>query len=166
MSSAAERRVLVTKLLSDGYTSSRSIAEALKEKHGISVHHGTISRDMEQLQKPSANESEHSRQVRGYDDRVSRLKEMLEDPDLSKREKLAVIRTLNETSRQLLALRDKPKDSNGAKSWESEEARKEWNAAKFKQLKKRSEDYDAQRRQEIRREILAELRERGVKIPV
>jgi arginine repressor len=167
MSSAAERRVLVTKLLSDGYTSSRSIAEALKDTHSINAHHSTIARDMEQLQKPSAKpESEHSRQVQGYEDRVSKLREMLDDPDLSKREKLAVIRTLNETSRQLLALRDRPKDGNGAKSWESEEARLAWNAVKLAQLKKRSEEYDAKRRQEIRREILAELREKGVKVPV
>jgi arginine repressor len=161
-----ERRTLVAALIREGYTSSRSIAKALKEKHGVDLGRSTVARDMEQLQKPSANESEHGRQVQGYEDRVQKLREMLEDPDLSKREKLAVIRTLNETSRQLLALRDRPKDGNDAKSWETEEARREWNAIKFKQLKKRSEEYDAQRRQEIRWEILAELREKGVEVPV
>jgi arginine repressor len=159
-----ERRTLVAALIREGYTSSRSIAKALKEKHGVDLGRSTVARDMEQLQKPSANESEHGRQVQGYEDRVQKLREMLEDPDLSKREKLAVIRTLNETSRQLLSLKDKPKDN--PKSWETEEARMAWNAVKLKQLKKRSEEYDAQRRQEIRREILAELREKGVEIPV
>jgi arginine repressor len=166
-----ERRVLIGQLMQEGYNSSRSIAKALK-KHGVDLSRSTVARDMEHLQgesKPLTNgdaQGELSRLVSGYEDRVQKLTEMLDEKDLSKREKLAVIRTLNETGRQLATLRDKTKDGNGAKPWETEEARREWNAVKLEQLKKRSEEYDAKRRQEIRQEILAELREKGVEVPV
>jgi hypothetical protein len=96
--------------------------------------------------------------VQGYEDRVQKLREMLEDPDLSKREKLAVIRTLNETSRQLLSLRDRPKDGNGAKPWETEEARREWNAVKLKQLTKTAEEYRKKLKIQLRAELKDELR--------
>ncbi len=164
MSSTAERRVLVTKLMSAGYDSSRSIAEALREKHGINVHRSTVARDIEQLQgesKPLTNgdaQGELSRLVSGYEDRVQKLTEMLDEKDLSKREKLAVIRTLNETGRQLLSLRDKTKDGNGAKPWETEEARREWNAIKLKQLKKMGDEAKAKLRAEMRAELKDELR--------
>jgi arginine repressor len=164
-----ERRVLIGQLLQEGYSSSRSIAKALKERHGVDLSRSTVARDIEQLQgesKTSTSQGELSRLVSGYEDRVQKLTEMLDDSELDKREKLATIRTLNETSRQLATLRDKAKDGNGEKSWETEEKRRKWNAVKLEQLKKQAAEYDAKRRQEIRQEILAELREKGVKVPV
>jgi arginine repressor len=162
-----ERRVLIGQLMQEGYRSSRSIAKALKEKHGVDLGRSTVARDIEQLQgesKTSTSQGELSRLVSGYEDRVQKLTEMLDEKDLSKREKLAVIRTLNETGRQLATLRDKTKDGNGTKPWETEEARREWNAVKLEQLKKQAAEHQAKMKKQWRAEWVEEQREKGVEI--
>jgi hypothetical protein len=152
-----KRRVLIGQLMQEGYNSSRSIAEALREKHGIAVHRSTVARDMSQLHgesKPWVQDA----QILGYEDRVRRLTLMLDDPDLTKREKLAVIRTLNDTGRQLQSLRDKSRvGKNGDKEYTGipEEV-------KLKFLGKGHEEA----KEKMRQEILAELREKGVEVPV
>ncbi len=162
-----ERRVLIGQLMQEGYNSSRSIAKALKERHGVDLSRSTVARDIEQLQgesKPSTSQGELSRLVSGYEDRVQKLTEMLDDSELDKREKLATIRTLNETSRQLATLRDKAKDGNGEKSWETEEKRRKWNAVKLKQLRKMADEHQAKMKQQWRAEWVEEQREKGVEI--
>jgi Fe2+ transport system protein B len=95
--------------------------------------------------------------VQGYEDRVQKLTEMLDDPDLSKREKLAVIRTLNETGRQLLALRDKRKEKKSGE--ETEEGRHARIAMQIEQMRKNGEEYQRKQKIKFREEFKDELRQ-------
>jgi hypothetical protein len=158
MSKTEERRALVARLMAEGHKTPRSVAKTLKEKHGVDVHRSTVARDMERLQ------GTENTQVQRHEDRVRKLTDMLDDPDLSRREKLAVHRTLNETEGKLRALRALEKED--AEEPESDEGREARSALWLKLLKERAEEVDAQRRQEIRQEIYAELREKGLKIEV
>jgi len=168
VSRAQERRALVRRLTQQGYTSSRSIAKTLKEKHGIDVHHSTVARDIEQLpllHTPTGEaEGKRAAMIERYDARVRDLSEMLHDKDLSKREKLAVHRTLNETEGKLLALR--ALENEVTEPGESEEARLKRNAFRLRMLTEMAEEHDLKRRKEVRAEIYAELREKGVEIEV
>ncbi len=146
------------RLMAEGHNSSRSVAKTLKEKHGIDVHRSTVARDMERLQGTERTPLER------HEDRVRDLTEMLNEKDVSRREKIALHRTLNETEGKAHALRALEKED--AEEPESDEGREARSAVWLEVLKKRSEEVDAQRRQEIRQEIYAELREKGVKIEV
>jgi arginine repressor len=159
-----ERRVLIGQLMQEGYNSSRSIAKALKEKHGVDLSRSTVARDIEQLQgesKTSTSQGEHGSLVSGYEDRVQKLTEMLDDKTLDKRERLATIRTLNDTSRQLAALRDKRKESQAFSTDEGKEARSKIN---LEALKKMAERHQAKMKQQWRAEWVEEQREKGVEI--
>ncbi len=158
MSKTEERRALVGRLMAEGHTSPRSVAETLKEKHGIDVHRSTVARDIEQLR---GNERTP---LQRHEDRVRKLTDMLDDPDLSRREKLAVHRTLNETEGKLHALRalEKKVEEPG----ESEEARHKRRAGLLQGFKESAEKRQRELREELRAEIYAELREKGVKIEV
>jgi arginine repressor len=150
-----ERRELISQLLQEGYNSSRSIAKALKERHGIDLGRSTVARDMEQLQgesKPSTSQGEHGSLVSGYEDRVQRLTEMLDDKTLDKRERLATIRTLNDTSRQLAAYQDKKKDAQAENTDEGKEERSKINLEALKKMAERH-------RLELLAEIIEELRQ-------
>jgi hypothetical protein len=155
----------VRKLVAAGYTSPLAIANALKETHGIDVHRVTVARDMGKLSTPNPRETMTER----YEKRVRDLSDMLEDKDLSSREKLAVHRTLNETEGKLVALRAKVKEEKELKSWDSPEARREFIATREKWFAlnevrrlKRREDRD----REVRAEVYRELRDKGVEIDV
>ncbi len=159
-----ERRLLIGQLIQEGYNSSRSIAKALKERHGIDLGRSTVARDIEQLQgesKTSTSQGDHGRLISGYEDRVQRLTEMLDDKTLDKRERLATIRTLNETSRQLAALRDKKKDAEAENTDEAKEKRSKIN---LEALKKSAEKHQAKMKKQWRAEWVAEQREKGVEI--
>jgi hypothetical protein len=105
-----ERRALVGQLIRDGYRSARPIAEALSDKYGIDAHFTTIARDMQALEadfKEIAKDTigqERGVMVTRHENRIRVLSEMLTDPDLSIREKLATIRLLNETDGKLRTL--------------------------------------------------------------
>jgi hypothetical protein len=165
MLNAEHRLELVRGLISEGYTSPLAIANALKESHGIVTHRVTVARDMERLSIPRGSSRETMRDR--YEKRVRDLSDMLEDKDLSSREKLAVHRTLNETEGKLVALRAKVKEERDVKSWETPEARQKQQAmrdrwfadAEEKRLKRREK-----RDNEVRAEVYAELREKGVEI--
>ncbi len=167
MSSPEHRLELVRKLVSEGYTSPLAIANALKESHGIVTHRVTVARDMERLSIPRG--SSRDTMTERYEKRVESLSNMLEDKNLSSREKLAVHRTLNETEGKLVALRAKVKEEKDLKSRETPEATREraairdrWFAdAEEKRLKRREE-----RDNEVRAEVYAELREKGLEIPL
>ncbi len=167
MSSPEHRLELVKKLVAEGYASNLAIANALKESHGIDVSQRTIARDMERLSIPKGSSRETM--TERYEKRVRDLSDMLEDKDLTSREKLAVHRTLNETEGKLVALRAKVKEEKDLKSRETPEAMRErqairdrWFAdAEEKRLKRREE-----RDNEVRAEVYAELREKGVEIDV
>ncbi len=143
--------------MAEGHNSSRSIAKTLKEK-GIDVHRSTVARDMERLQ------GTESTPLQRHEDRVRQLSEMLEDKDLSRREKLAVHRTLNETEGKLHALRAKEIKEQDPE--DSEEARHKRFAVWLKLLKEKGEIHQRNLKEELRAEIYAELREKGVKIEV
>ncbi len=165
MSSASERLELVRRLVSEGYTSPLAIANVLEESHGICVHRVTVARDLGKLSTPNPRETMTER----YEKRVQNLTDMLEDKDLSSREKLAVHRTLNETEGKLVALKARVKEERDVKSWDTPEARREFIATREKwfalnevrRLKRREE-----RDNEVRAEVYGELRDRGVEIPL
>jgi hypothetical protein len=163
MPSASERLGLVRRLVSEGYASPLAIANVLKESHGICVHRVTVARDMGKLSTPNPRDTMTER----YEKRVESLSKMLEDKDLSSREKLAVHRTLNETEGKLVALRVKVKEEKKLESWETPEARRErdaimdrWFEANEEKARKRREERDA----EVRAEVYRELREKGIQI--
>jgi tRNA splicing endonuclease len=165
MPSASERLELVKKLLSEGYTSPLAIANVLKESHGICVHRVTVARDMGKLSTPNPRGTMTER----YESRVQDLTDMLEDNDLTSREKLAVHRTLNETEGKLVALKARVKEDRDVKSWDTPEARREFIATREKWFAlnevrrlKRREDRD----REVRADVYRELRDRGVEIDV
>jgi len=158
MPKTEERRVLVGRLMAEGHDSSRSVAKTLKEKHGIDVHRSTVARDMERLQ------GTESTPLQRHEDRVRKLTEMLDDPDLSRREKLAVHRTLNETEGKLRALR--AMEEKDAEPGESEEEKRERNAFRLQRLKEMAEEHQRELKIRLRAEIYAELREKGVEIEV
>jgi vacuolar-type H+-ATPase subunit I/STV1 len=99
-----------------------------------------------------------------HEDRVRKLTDMLDDPDLSRREKLAVHRTLNETEGKLRALRalEKKVEEPG----QSEEARIRRRALIFQALKESGEKRQRELKEEMRAEVYAELRAKGVEIEV
>jgi hypothetical protein len=105
-----ERRILVGQLIRDGYRSARPIAEALADRYGIDAHFTTIARDMQALEadfkeiaKDTIDEN-RGVMVTRHEERIRVLSEMLEEPDLSIREKLATIRLMNETDGKLRTL--------------------------------------------------------------
>ncbi len=144
--------------MAEGHDSSRSVAKTLKEKHGIYVHRSTVARDMERLQ------GTESTPLQRHEDRVRKLTEMLDDPDLSRREKLAVHRTLNETEGKLRALR--AMEEKDAEPGEPEEARHKRFALWSRMLQEKAEEHQRKLKEELRAEIYAELREKGVEIEV
>ncbi len=157
MSKTEERRALVGRLMAEGHTTPRSVAKTLKEK-GVDVHRSTVARDMERLQ------GTESTPLQRHEDRVRKLTDMLDDPDLSRREKLAVHRTLNETEGKLRALRalEKKVEEPG----QSEEARIRRRALIFQALKESGEKRQRELKEEMRAEVYAELRAKGVEIEV
>ncbi len=167
MSSPEHRLELVRRLVSEGYTSPLSIAKVLKETHGIDVSPRTIARDMERLSFPKG--SDRGTMIDRYEKRVRDLSDMLEDKDLSSREKLAVHRTLNETEGKLVALRAKVKEERDMKSWETPEARQKQQAIRdrwFEANEEKARKAREERDNEVRAEVYAELREKGVEIPL
>ncbi len=165
MSSPEHRLELVRRLVSEGYTSPLAIANALKESHGIVTHRVTVARDMGRLSIPKGSDRETM--IDRYEKRVRDLSDMLEDKDLTSREKLAVHRTLNETEGKLVALRAKVKEDRDVKSWETPEARQKQQAIRdrwFADAEERRLKARAERDNEVRAEVYAELREKGVEI--
>jgi Xaa-Pro aminopeptidase len=153
----------VRKLVSEGYTSPLAISNVLEESHGICVHRVTVARDMGKLSTPNPRETMTDR----YEKRVRDLTDMLEDKDLTSREKLAVHRTLNETEGKLVALKAKVKEERDVKSSETPEATRErqamrdrWFEANEEKARKRREERD----NEVRAGVYAELREKGIEI--
>jgi vacuolar-type H+-ATPase subunit I/STV1 len=144
--------------MAEGHTSPRSVAETLKEKHGIDVHRSTVARDMERLQ------GTESTPLQRHEDRVRKLSDMLDDSDLSRREKLAVHRTLNETEGKLRALQ--AMENKVEEPGQSEEARLRRNALIFQALKVSGEKRQRELKEEMRAEVYAELREKGIEIEV
>jgi vacuolar-type H+-ATPase subunit I/STV1 len=158
MSKTEERRALVGRLMAEGHKTPRSVAKTLKDKHGIEVHRSTVARDMERLQGTENTPLER------HEDRVRKLTEMLDDKDLSRREKLAVHRTLNETEGKLHALQamEKKVEEPG----QSEEANRKRRAGLLQVFKESAEKRQRELKEEMRAEVYAELREKGVKIEV
>jgi hypothetical protein len=120
---------------------------------------------MERLSIPKGSSRETM--TERYEKRVESLSNMLEDKNLSSREKLAVHRTLNETEGKLVALKAREKDARDVKSSDTPEATREraamrdrWFAAAEEDRLKRREERDA----EVRAEVYAELREKGIEI--
>ncbi len=157
----AQRRYRVAEALRDGYRSSRGIAGRLLAVHGVQVHHTTIASDMERIAAESPPKAPDM--AERYESRVRDLSDMLLDEDLSKREKLAVHRTLNETESKLTALREKVKEESGKKSWETEEARHAHNMMVKERLEKLGAEANAERKKLWRAEWEAELREKEQK---
>lgn len=166
MPEASERRALVGQLVSEGHKSSSSVAKTLKDEHGIDVHRSTVARDMERLHAESSPKggTERDAMIERYDARVRDLSEMLKDKDLSKREKLAVHRTLNETEGKLVALREKIQEDNDANPQETEEARLKHNARRLRWLEEMAAKHQRETKIQLRAEIYKELREKGVEI--
>jgi hypothetical protein len=158
---------LVRKLVSEGYASPLAIAKVLKETHGIDVSPRTIARDLGKLSIPKG--SDRGTMIDRYESRVQNLSDMLEDKDLNKREKLAVHRTLNETEGKLVALRAKVKEDRDVKSWDTPEARQKQQAMRdrwFEANEEKARKAREERDNEVRSEVYAELREKGVEIPL
>lgn len=165
-----ERRALVARLMAEGHATARSVAVALKDEHGVDAHRSTVARDMEVLRSGTKDagppEGKRDAIVARYEERIRSLTAMLRDEGLSKREKLAVHRTLNETESRLAAAKERIREEADANPHDTEEARRERNAFRLERLKEMAEEHQRKTEARLRSEVYAELREKGVEIPV